>query len=308
MRHSRAVSGLDRGSDFHLMRSPFNLLVLVVVCFSAVSCASVSTAPDEGWSATPESPSSEDAVPTVTARPSVNSTSSPSASALLVEDPDQPLAGRVVALDPGHNRGNFQHLAEINEPLFVGLWKTCNTTGTATDSGYLEADYNWDVVLRLKGLLEDAGATVFLTRDSNSDESWGPCIDKRARFGAKVGAEVMVSVHADGGPDSGYGHYVIAPGGKVGYSDDIAQQSRVLADSLLVGLEAVGLPKSTYASRSILISDDYGTLNLADVPTVIVETLNMRNASDAAIAESANGRSQVAEGLFAGIVDYFTRP
>lgn len=217
-----------------------------------------------------------------------------------------PLSGHVIALDPGHNRGNFQHLDEINEPLFVGIWKTCNTTGTATDSGYLEADYNWEVVMRLADLLEVAGAEVHVSRADNSDASWGPCIDERAAFGAAVGADVMVSVHADGGPDSGYGHYVIAPGGLEGYSDDIAVQSRKLAEALLSGMGEVDLPQSTYVSESVLVSDDYGTLNLADVPTVIVETLNMRNQSDAALAESEIGRQQVAEGIFKGLITYFS--
>lgn len=220
--------------------------------------------------------------------------------------PKLPLAGIVVALDPGHNRGNFQHPDQINEPLFVGLWKTCNTTGTATSNGYLEADYNWDVSRRLSQLLRQAGATVKLTRTDNNDSSWGPCIDKRAAFGAQVNADAMVSIHADGGPSGGYGHYVMAPGGLVGYTDDIAQESYRLAESLLSGLADVDRPESTYASEPIYVSDDYGTLNLADVPTVIVETVNMNNQSDATFAESPKGRERIAQGLFLGLLAYFS--
>src|SRR5437899_215452 len=49
------------------------------------------------------------------------------------------LSGITIALDPGHDAGNFTHYTQINKTYWVGLTKTCNTTGTATDSGYREA-------------------------------------------------------------------------------------------------------------------------------------------------------------------------
>lgn len=250
---------------------------------------------------TPTAPTNPEATP-----PSAGPTDpTPSVETSDETVPAGPLDGRIVALDPGHNRGNFTHLDEISEPLFVGLWKTCNTTGTATDDGYLEADYNWDVSRRLKLMLEAAGATVVLTRQDNSGESWGPCIDQRAQFGAQAGADIMISIHADGGPDDGFGHYVIAPGGLEAYTDDIDVDSLILAKSVLAGLDSVGLPRSTYVADALFVSDGYGTLNLADIPTVIVETLNMRNSDDARLAATKDGRSLVAEGLFYGVLDYF---
>ncbi len=49
---------------------------------------------------------------------------------------------------------------------------------------------------------------------------------------------------------------------------------------------------------------DVGTLNMSDVPTVMVETLNMRNAADARLASTAAGRQRMATGLYYGIVKY----
>ena len=46
---------------------------------------------------------------------------------------------------------------------------------------------------------------------------------------------------------------------------------------------------------------------MSNVPTAIVETLNMRNAADARIAMSAAGRQRVALALYAGIVRYLRR-
>ena len=49
---------------------------------------------------------------------------------------------------------------------------------------------------------------------------------------------------------------------------------------------------------------DTGAINVSDVPTITVETLNMRNRADAARASSKAGRQKVAKGLYAGIVRY----
>src|SRR3954447_11994961 len=84
------------------------------------------------------------------------------------QPPALPLAGRVVAIDPGHQLGNARHPREINRLVWVGLRKPCNTTGTATAGGYPEATFTWRVSLALKARLEALGATVRLTRPANS--------------------------------------------------------------------------------------------------------------------------------------------
>ena len=58
----------------------------------------------------------------------------------------QPLAGKVVGIDPGHNGLNYSAPAFIDQPVFNGTgYEPCDTTGTATDAGYTEAQYNFDV-------------------------------------------------------------------------------------------------------------------------------------------------------------------
>src|SRR3954469_367694 len=97
-----------------------------------------------------------------------------------------PLAGKVVAIDPGHQLGNSRHLAQINRPVWVGLRKPCNTTGTATNGGYPEATFTWQVSLALRDRLRALGATVRMTRSANSPRLWGPCVDVRGELGARV--------------------------------------------------------------------------------------------------------------------------
>jgi len=217
------------------------------------------------------------------------------------------LSGLVIALDPGHDIGNGHHISAINKTYWVGLTKTCNTTGTATNAGYPEATYNFDVVARLRRLLVAQGATVVVTRDRNTVATYGPCIGARGALPSQEKASFMVQVHADGGPSSGRGFHVIAPAYYKGYTNDIYAGSAKLAAAMVKGMVAAGLPRSTYLSKTIQVRKDTGAINMSNVPTITVETLNMRNAADAARAMSAAGRQKVATGLYAGILRYTGR-
>jgi N-acetylmuramoyl-L-alanine amidase len=227
--------------------------------------------------------------------------------ARAVEPAVLPLAGIVIALDPGHNGGNASHRAAARKLVFVGNGrKACNTTGTATRSGYAEHRFTFNVAKRVRARLEALGAKVFLTRAS--DHGVGPCVDRRGRFGAKVHARLLVSIHADGSGASHRGFVVMKPGLVRGYTDDILASSATLARAMRRGLLATGLPIANYyAKNGIKKRTDLGTLNMSDVPAVMVELGNMKNASDARRMTTKGGRSAYAAGLVAGIRDYLGR-
>jgi N-acetylmuramoyl-L-alanine amidase len=160
------------------------------------------------------------------------------------------------------------------------------------------------VATRLKAKLEALGATVPMTRTANSYDLWGPCTWNRGRFGAEVGADLMVSIHADGSAPGGRGFFVIEPGLLKGWTDDILPASHRLATAMITGMAGAGAQRSTYISGSLLTWKDQNTLNFAGVPTVIVEVGNMRNATDAARMATSKGQGQYADWLLAGIRKY----
>ena len=218
------------------------------------------------------------------------------------------LAGRTIVVDPGHNGQNWAHPREINRRVNAGtLWKACDTTGTATASGYTEAAFAFDVALRLRRILRKAGARVVLTRRSN--RGVGPCITERAAIGNRAHADAAVSIHADGGPPSGRGFHVIYPPAIRGLTADIAGASRRLALIMRAAYRAgTGLPYATYTGSSGLsVRSDLGGLNLSDVPKVFVETGNMRNRLDARLLESARFRERAARALAAGLTRFVAR-
>jgi N-acetylmuramoyl-L-alanine amidase len=218
--------------------------------------------------------------------------------------PATPLRGVVIALDPGHQLGNSNPLfaSNIAQTKFNGfITKGCNTTGTATNGGFPEATFTWRVSRYLENRLKALGATVHKTRSSNSYDKWGPCVWDRGGFGAKVDADLMVSVHADGAAPSGSGFYVMLPAVINGWTDDIAAPSARMGRRFVEGMARAGAPRSTYVSGQTMVVKDISTLNFADVPTILVEVGNMRNARDAARMVSREGQKQYADWLTAGI-------
>jgi N-acetylmuramoyl-L-alanine amidase len=212
----------------------------------------------------------------------------------------------VVVLDPGHNGGNAAHPEIVNAPVPDGNGgsKPCNTTGTATDAGYPEHVFTWDVAQRVRDRLTAAGVTVVLTRQD--DTGVGPCVDVRGQLAGQVGAAAFVGIHGDGAAPGGRGFHVItsslAPAGR-----QVAADSSALAGAIRDAMTAVE-PVSTYlGSNGLDARPDLAGLNLNAVPAVYVECGNMRNATDAALMSDPAGRVALAGRLAAGVLAFLGR-
>lgn len=115
------------------------------------------------------------------------------------------IAGMVVFIDPGHNGAND---ASISRQVTTGRGgtKDCQTSGTATNSGYMEHTFTWDTALRVRAALTALGVRTALSR--GNDTGLGPCIDERANVANSLRPNAILSIHADGGPPSGRGFHV----------------------------------------------------------------------------------------------------
>ncbi len=214
-----------------------------------------------------------------------------------------PLAGRVIVIDPGHQLGNSRFPAKINRVVPAGGFKKpCNTTGTSTNGGYPEATFTWRVAQELRARLENRGARVILTRSSNSRDEWGPCVDERGRAGNHVGADLKLSIHGDGSYAAGArGFHVIAPSDRRPWTHDIHRPSKRLAADTRAALKAARFRVANYIAGGdgLDMRGDLGTLNLSDVPTVMVELGNMRSRPDARRMTSRKGQAHYARALAA---------
>ena len=217
------------------------------------------------------------------------------------------LDGKVVLVDPGHNGGNFNAPSVINRLIWNGReTEACDTTGTETDGGYTEALFNWHVALYLTADLRAEGATVVLTRTSNTGV--GPCVTERAAIGNAAHANAAVSIHADGGPPGGQGFAILEPVAD-GINNTIVGPSAVLGADLRTAFQkGTREPVSSYDGiNGIQPRDDLAGTNLSRVPKVFIECANMRNTADAALATSARWQARAARAIAAGLAAFLVR-
>jgi N-acetylmuramoyl-L-alanine amidase len=222
--------------------------------------------------------------------------------AALVGTPRAAAASGVVVLDAGHNGVNDASLAR-QVPNGRGGTKPCNTSGTAAADGYPEHAFDWAVVSLVGQSLNQNGVRTQLSR--GGDDGVGPCIDERAARANAAHPDAIVSVHADGGPPSGSGFHV-------NYSNPPLNEVQAgpavrLAHTMRDALVQAGFHPSTYlGSDGLYGRADLAGLNLAEYPAVLVELGNMRNADDAALMESPDGRARYAAAVTQGIVAFLS--
>jgi N-acetylmuramoyl-L-alanine amidase len=266
------------------------------VALVAAGCTSTGSSGSAASSGSPASSASSASSASAAAR-HPSATPTPSVSA-------PPLTGKIVGIDPGHNGGNFTDPDAIARQIWNGAeWEACDTTGTTTDGGYTEAQFNFNVAKYLRADLRRDGARVIMTRTSNTGV--GPCVNRRAQIINAAHADVAVDIHADGAAASGRGFTILEPMADGPNDAVIAASQRFGGDVRQAMLAETAMPESDYeGSGGILPRDDLAGLNLTTVPKVLIECGNMRNAVDAGLLVTARFQQQVASALTAAIVRY----
>lgn len=266
-------------------RSPRPLLALAIAALLSAGCSQ--SVPPPAASRQPAHTTAAPTAPPTPPAPPPTTTAAPA------------LAGYVISVDAGHNSGNFAHPREINAlvPDGRGGQKACDTTGTTTNDGYRESEFNWDVALRVQAGLQAAGARVVMPR--TDDDSIGPCVDYRGNFPAENGADVAISIHANGSENPQVRGFFVLLADPPLAGADIAAHSRDLADAVITEMQAAGFPISPYGA--ITPRNDIAGLNFNRVPAALIELGEMRNAEEAALMKTAAGRQRYADALIAAL-------
>jgi N-acetylmuramoyl-L-alanine amidase len=215
-----------------------------------------------------------------------------------------PLAGKVVGIDPGHNGRNYTAPGYIGHLIWNGREEeACDTTGTETDAGYTEAQFNFNVAEYLAGDLHAEGAKIVLTRTTNSGV--GPCVTQRSEILNRANADVAIDIHADGGPADGRGFAVLEPVAD-GPNDRVIGASKAFGRLVVERFhDLTGMPESNYdGTDAISYRSNLAGLNLTTVPKVLIECGNMRNSTDAALLVRASFQRLAARALADAITSY----
>ena len=184
-----------------------------------------------------------------------------------VIDPRRPLAGRTIVLDPGH--------PPVGAKGPSGLWEPVATLAVAQQA---------------KRLLEQAGATVLLTRiDSNPVELF-----PRTRFAEEHDADVLVSIHANALPD-GVNPFTNNGTSVYYFHPRSAALARALDRALVaeLGVHDLGMGRGDYA----LVRDPW-------MPSALTEGLFMMIPEQEAMLASPEGQLRYARGVARGIEEF----
>lgn len=203
--------------------------------------------------------------------------------ALVVEEPKTDfqtdgVTGRTIIIDPGHGGSD---------------------SGAIGPSGLMEKDVTLKVSMRLRDMLENSGARVIMTRDTDVDV-YGPGASDRQELQARVnvskfspGADIFLSVHINAFT-SPTAH------GTATYYFTGSRSGMRLADYLQNGMvNRIGL-----YDRGIHEANFY-VLKHTDMPAALVELAFITNYSEEDYMRTDEFIDNAAKGICEGLSNYF---
>lgn len=215
-------------------------------------------------------------------------------AAWLPEGPPVPAAGILqgitVAIDPGHGGYDPGVLLDEGEPGEIK-----------------EGDLNLAVSLKLRDLLQRAGAEVALTRTADVDlvrpgdaERYGSearaDLSRRAEVAIDAGADVLLSLHCNAFPES------IWRGAQTFYLEGAPPSSRFLAECIQAELvRATGETDRMANGRQ-----DIFLLRKATMPAATVELGFMSNPRDLELLRNPDYQHLLALAILFGLCRFFT--
>lgn len=214
---------------------------------------------------------------------------------------EQPLAGYVIGIDPGHQRhGNAER-----EPISPGSSSTKPKVSSGTEgqfTGVPEYVVNLQVALKLKAALEALGAEVVMTRETHGVDISN---SQRAQMMNEAGVNCWLRIHANYSRDPDkHGMFILVPpeGGLDTDDPSVVEQSVALAQALLeCTIETTGAD-----SRGLDERNDQTGFHWSKVPVCNIEMGYMSNEAEDRLLVTEAYQQKIVDGLTEGFVRYFS--
>jgi N-acetylmuramoyl-L-alanine amidase len=198
----------------------------------------------------------------------------------------------VVCIDPGHP-------SEVN-------------SGFTVQNGTTETHIDWVIAQKLQKLLVAQGLKVVMTKSSEKELVKNK---ERALIANRAGANLMVRLHCDASPSSGFAvYYPDRQGtaqGKTGPSQEIMDRSheaaKIIDKAMANTLEGTLKNGGVRGDSQTAVGSKQGALTgsiFSEVPVLTVEMVVLSNKADAMVIQTKAGQDQMALALANGIVQY----
>jgi N-acetylmuramoyl-L-alanine amidase len=200
---------------------------------------------------------------------------------------------KIVVLDPGHgNRSNLE-----KEAIYPGDKELKIKDGGGAEginSKTPEYVIAMGITVKLKGLLENKGYTVIMTKTTPQES---PGNIERAEVGNKNNADLAIRIHADSSESSNISGASMLVPAPIGYAKDISEISRKYGQVVLESLiDEVGMK-----NKGVVERNDLTGFNWSKVPVILVETGFLSNPQEDKLLNTEEYQNKIAKGLFDGI-------
>jgi len=208
------------------------------------------------------------------------------------------LNGKIICLDPGHQRRQNNDLEQVAPGSSVKKPKVSSgTAGIAT--GEFEYVLNLAVALKLRDQLEARGAKVVMTRTEHDVDVSNI---ERAVIGNDAKADLVIRIHADGSTNRETNGISMLIPSSAHIGNELAATSKAAGQA---ALDAV-IKETGARNRGLSVRDDMTGFNWSKVPVILIEMGFMSNAAEDRLMATDEYRAKLATGLFNGCVAFFT--
>lgn len=241
-------------------------------------------------------PAAETATPAQTAQSTPEAT--PVTTPEATPQDKLPLAGVVIGIDPGHQlHGNSEK--EPQSPGSDVMKKKVSSGTEGVKSHIAEHVVNLAVGILLRDMLEEAGATVYMTR-TTADVNISNV--ERAQFFNDHNVDLGIRLHCNGTEDSSVtGAFMLVPADKnYPYYNENIRAAKLI-------LEAYGDATGISVKKGITYRSDQTGFNWCERPIVNIEMGHMSNPEEDLKLTDSDFQKKMARGIYNGIIAYFTK-
>jgi len=194
---------------------------------------------------------------------------------VMTSSVSMPLSKKIILIDAGH-----------------GGWDPGKVSGKTE-----EKIINLEISKKLQAYLEQADATVFMTRVDDTDLAHTKKSDMYSRkiTADTSSADIFVSIHQNSFPDSS------VQGAQVFYFNQ-SDNSKRLAECIQNEIKSFVINKNKYEAKE---NSSYYVLKQTKMPAVIVECGFLTNPNEKSNLQDSDYQDRIAWAIYMGIVDYF---
>ncbi len=159
----------------------------------------------------------------------------------------------------------------------------------------LEKNVTLAIALKLRAALEQCGARVVMTRDTDVDVP----LYARPRLANTIGADLFISIHNDSSPRTN------SASGTTTYYHSSDPSSRALAECVQTSVHSVsGLPGRGAQTDTSLYASGLAVLRVSTMPAVLCEVAYINNSVDRRHLADPDFQKRVAQAMCEGLRQY----